>query len=125
MSNWIVENRLTGVVEYAYGADLPAHFDTYPLADYNHVLQKQVDAEPQRRVTKLEFVTRLGNDYIPLLAASKQSVMIEAFIKMLDWATPEQDGTSIDLDDPRLIDALTQLEQGGAIAEGRATEILA
>ena len=31
MANWIVENRITGEVAYAYGADQPDHFGTFPL----------------------------------------------------------------------------------------------
>ena len=38
---------------------------------------------------------------------------------MLDWATPDPDGTSVDLDDPRVVEALTALEAAGGAA-GRA-----
>ena len=77
-----------------------------------------------RRLTKLAFVGRLGADFSTILTAAKASVEVELFVKMLDWATPDPDGTSIDLDDPRVIYALNTLEAGGLIAEGRAAEIL-
>lgn len=79
---------------------------------------------PPRRITKLAFVGRLGNDFAAILSAAKASVEVELFVKMLDWATPDPDGTSVDLDDPRVIYALGRLEQEGIIAAGRAAEIL-
>ena len=87
------------------------------------------DPEPvpepvMRRLTKLAFVGRLGADFATILTAAKSSVEVELFVKMLDWATPEADGTSIDLDDVRVIYALTTLEAAGLMAEGRAAEIL-
>lgn len=125
MSNWTVQDRITGEVVYAYTADAAVDWPEYPFAEFNHIPQPAAVVTTPRRVTKLEFVGRLGVDYIPLLSASKQSVEIEALMKMIDWATPEADGTSLDLDDIRLVTALSQLEQAGAIAAGRAAEILA
>jgi len=80
---------------------------------------------PVRRLSKLGFVGRLGDDFATILAAAKASVEIEMFVRMLDWATPEADGTSVDLDDPRIMSALNTLETLGIIAAGRAQEILA
>ena len=79
---------------------------------------------PARRLTKLAFVGRLGTDFVKILSTAKVSVEVELFVKMLDWATPEADGTSIDLDDPRVVYALNTLESNGLIAPGRALEIL-
>ena len=79
---------------------------------------------PARRLTKLAFVGRLGADFYAILQAAKVNVDVEMFVKMLDWATPDPDGTSVDLDDPRVIYALNSLEAGGLIAAGRAAEIL-
>ena len=124
--NYTVQNRATGEIVYAYTADEAVDWPDYPFAGFNHIPQADVPVvAPTRRVTKLEFVGRLGDDYIPLLVASKSSVAIEAFMKMIDWATPEQDGTSLDLNDPRIVGALAQIEQDGAIAAGRAAGILA
>lgn len=79
---------------------------------------------PARRLTKLAFVGRLGGDFHTILSAAKVNVDVEMFVKMLDWATPDADGTSVDLDDPRVVYALNALEAGGLIAAGRAGEIL-
>lgn len=79
---------------------------------------------PARRLTKLAFVGRLGADFYAILQAAKVNVDVEMFVKMLDWATPDPDGTSVDLDDPRVVYALNSLEAGGLIAAGRAAEIL-
>jgi hypothetical protein len=120
MSNWIVENRLTGEVVHAYVAEVPDHFTDYPLEQFNHILQKPVvEPAPKRRVTKLDFVKRLGDDVFDyLLLMAKSSIGIEKFVKLIDWATPEADGTSIDLDDPR-VQALRGLEPM-LIAAGKA-----
>lgn len=79
----------------------------------------------KRRVTKLEFVRRLGDDFDTLFAEAKVNIEVEKFMKMIDWATPDPDGTSIDLDDPRVIGSLQKCEQDGTLAQGRAAEILA
>jgi hypothetical protein len=113
-------------VAHAYEADAPDHFGMFPLEQYNHIMQKVEPVAPiVRRVTKLEFIGRLGNDFDALFDASKTVVAVEKFMKMLDWATPEQDGTSIDLDDARVAYALNAFEGAGFIATGRAAEILA
>lgn len=126
MSEYIVQVRDTGEVVYSYTADVATDFPEYPFAQYNHVLKKiEAYTPPKRRVSKLELVALLGDDYIPILAASKSSVEVEAFVKMIDWATPEQDGTCIDLDDQRLTSGLARLEESGLLAAGRAAEIVA
>lgn len=130
MSNYIIEDRATGEVVHAYSADSPDHTGVYPFATYNHILQKPVPAAPiQRRVSKLEFVARLGDSaFTDLLELSKTSVGIEKFVKMIDWATPEPDGTSIDLDDPRVQD-IRGLEplliSRGKVSAGWADGVLA
>ena len=92
----------------------------FALADYDHVEFVEdapvVTAGP-RRLTKLEFVAKLGNDAFGfVLAAAKTSVEMEAFLKMVELATPDADGTSIDLDDPRTVYGVTQL---GAVLEAQ------
>lgn len=77
-----------------------------------------------RRLSKLAFVGRLGGDFAAILTAAKLSVEIEMFVRMLDWATPDVDGASVNLDDVRVIYALDSLEVAGIIASGRAQEIL-
>ena len=79
---------------------------------------------PSRRLSKLQFVGRLGNSFVAILEASKVSTEVEMFVKMLDWATPDPDGTSVDLDDPRVIYALNNLEAAQVIPPGLAAEVL-
>ena len=103
--------------------------DASPMTPAWHTPDPTPEPDPTpppapRRLTKLGFVGRLGSDFPVILAASKQSIEVEIFVRMLDWATPDPDGTSVDLDDPRVIYALNTLEAGGLIGEGRAAEIL-
>lgn len=122
MSTWQVSNRLTGVVVDAYGADAPDHADVYPFDTYNHNRVVEVVSPPARRVTKLEFVARIGEAvYIAILGLAAESIDMAAWVKLLDWATPEPDGTSVDLDDPRTIAGLQALEPT-LIALGKVTE---
>lgn len=66
----------------------------------------------RRRLTKQEFFDLLGNNAVDfLLTAAKTSVEIEAWIKRLDLVTPDPDGTSVDLDDPRTVAGTNQLVQ--------------
>ena len=120
---------------YEYQADVPIEWHGMEFADHEHVEYiapvinndgsiEGVAVPVNRRLTKLAFVGRLGADFATILAAAKTNVQVELFVKMLDWATPDADGTSVDLDDQRVIDALTTLEQAGLIGVGRAAEIL-
>ena len=104
MSDWIVENRETGEVVYAYTADAPTDFPEYPFSAYNHSKRPPASVPMLgRRVSKLEFVARLGDPaFTALIEMSAASAQIAKLMKMIDWATPDQDGTSIDLDDPRV-----------------------
>lgn len=127
------------VVRYA-GLDGTTLFDFIPTGHSSFVL----DANPPlpawhvipieepyvppapvlRRLSKLDFIGRIGGEFRNILAAAKVSVDVEMFVRMLDWATADADGTSIDLDDPRVVYAMKTMEAGGLIAEGRAAEIL-
>ena len=134
MPNFKATHRQTGeVVEYSQPAPDPEHI----MADWR--LEEVAEAyvappDPEapvdtrmfggrRRLTKLEFVTLLGSDFTAILAAAKASVDVEAFVMLVTLATPDPDGYSIDLDDPRMA-ALYQLEVAGVLGAGRAQEIL-
>ena len=39
MPNYVVQDRATGEVVYAYTADEPSHTDVYPYDTYNHIPQ--------------------------------------------------------------------------------------
>lgn len=63
-----------------------------------------------RRLSKQEFFDRLGPAAVGfLLTAAKSDVAVEAWIKRLDLVTPEPDGTSVDLDDPRTVAGVSAL----------------
>ena len=110
MANYTVQIRSTGETVDSYTADFPSHTDEYPYDTYNHILTPEVIVQVTRRVSKLEFVARLGDEeFTALLSLARESVEVEKFVKMIDWASTEQDGTSIDLDDPR-VQAVSGLE---------------
>ena len=136
MSTWTVTNRLTGEVAHAYGADLPDHFGTFPLETYNHTRVPEVVETPKRRLTKLQFRNRFtaaekrAIEFASLdnPSASQEDRLkaadLRVFLADVEAATPEPDGTSIDLDDPRTFAGVNALESYGLIATGRAAEIL-
>lgn len=131
MTTYIVTQKSTGHEVYRYQAEAPIEwsgmgFDTH---DHAPLMEEITDVTPRmetgRRLTKLAFVALIGEDaFKAVLAAAKVNVDIEAFVKLIDWATPEADGTSIDKDDPRTIAGVQALEAAGFIAPGRAQEIL-
>ena len=120
MANWIVEDRITGEVAYAYGADQPDHFGTFPLEQYNHIRQKEVEAAPvPRTITKLEYLRRFTTDErVAIRAAASANAVLDDYLKLMELAQ------EINLDDPDTIAAVQMLEQAGLIAAGRAQEIL-
>lgn len=130
---YIVTNKQTGAEIYRYDAAQPIEWSGMGFDTHDHTEAPQINADGSiegvatpvnRRLTKLAFVGRLGADFATILAAAKTNVQVELFVKMLDWATPDADGTSVDLDDQRVIDALTTLEAAGLIGAGRAGEVL-
>lgn len=79
----------------------------------------------KRRVTKLDFINKFTDqEYVNILGATKQSLIVEAWWKKFELSTPNLDGTSVDLDDARTIAGIQGLEAMGLIGEGRAAEIL-
>lgn len=123
----------TLIAEYDADYPLPEHLaDAYTVAEVSpaYVAPDAPDAPVdtrmfggRRRLTKLEFVTLLGDDFVSILSAAKQSVDVEAFVLLVTLATPDPDGTAIDLDDHRM-QALHQLEIAGVLGESRAEVIL-
>ena len=129
MANYTVQIRSTGETVDSYTADFPSHTDEYPYDTYNPILTPEVIVQVTRRVSKLEFVARLGDEeFTALLSLARESVEVEKFVKMIDWASTEQDGTSIDLDDPR-VQAVSGLESTlvalGKTQPGWAARVLA
>lgn len=134
MTNFRATHKQTAeVVEYDAPMPLSEHLtDDWRLEEVAEAYVAPADPDApvdtrmfagRRRLTKLEFVALLGNDFTSILAAAKSSVDVEAFVMLVTLATPDPDGTSINLDDPRM-QALHQLEIAGVIGAGRAQEIL-
>ncbi len=103
MTTWKVTHRATGQGVYRYQADAPVEWSGMEFTTHDHkpLSEAVTDVTPRmesgRRLTKLAFVHLIGQDaFLNVLDAAKVNVEIEAFIKLIDWATPEADGTSID-----------------------------
>jgi len=113
---------------YRYAADAPIEWDGMGFDTHTHTPITDTAPAPTqgpRRLTKLAFIGRIGDEFAGILIAAKTNVQVELFVRMLDWATPDPDGTSVDLDDPRVVTALTTLESAGLLGTGRAQEIRA
>lgn len=136
MAEYIVTRKSDGVEVSRYSAMQATSLSGFDFTGFDHTEMKAVSEVPDTRkyggrrlLTKLEFVALLGNSaYVALLAMARQSVEVEAFVKLIDWATPDREtGYSIDLDDPRMAQ-LSTLEPAligqGAVAEGWASEVL-
>ena len=137
MSTWQITERATGTVVYAYTADEAVDWPDYPFALFNHNLVVPVEPpDPSRRLTKLQFRNRFtaaekrAIEFASLdnPSASQEDRLkatdLRVFLADVEAATPEPDGTSIDLDDPRTVAGVNALESYGLIATGRAAEIL-
>lgn len=111
---WVICNVQTGDLLQISEAPLSASghplmvktFDM-PMPDLTKVEWErsglEFKAKLTRRLTKLDFIGRLGDPaFSKLLELSLTSVEILKFVKLIDWTTPDADGTSIDLDDLRV-----------------------
>lgn len=105
-----------GAEVHRYQADSPIEWDGMSFATHEHAVAPP-DAEPPgqqapavTRLTKLQFIDRMGDAaYMEVLKMAKASVEVEAFVKRFEMATPEADGTSVDLTDPRTIAGVTAI----------------
>lgn len=84
---------------------------------------------PKRLLTKNAFVARFGMPaFIATLSLAKVDVVVEAQLFLLNNATPDADGNSVDLDDPRTVAGVRYIEPlliaQGVVAEGWADGVL-
>lgn len=106
-----VRSKTEGVELTRYAAATFTDIDGYPQSEFDHVelVEDAVEVPTtiyggRRRLTKQEFLDLLGDAAVTfILAAAKQDIEVEKWIKRLDLTTPDPDGTSVDLDDPRTI----------------------
>ena len=130
MSTWQVTERATGKVVYAYTSDEPVEWPGMEYATHNHNKVIEVVEAPKRRLTKLELIGRMGEAvFVSIIGMAQQSVEIAAWVEMVRMTTPDPDGTSIDLDDPRTLAGLNALEPvliaQGIVSEGWAAVVVA
>ena len=130
MSTWQVTKRTTGEVVYAYTSDEPVEWPGMEYATHNHTRVVEVVEVPKRRLTKLELIGRMGEAiFVAIIGMAQQSVEIAAWIEMVRMTTPDPDGTSIDLDDPRTIAGLNAIEPvlvaQGLVSAGWAAGVVA
>ena len=123
---YVVTNRVTGAEVYRYAAEAPVEwaglgFDTHA---HEPLVEPSVSAGSPpavTRLTKLAFIDRLGEvAYRSILALARVDLDVEAFVKRFEMTTPDADGTSVDLTDPRTVAGVTLI--GAALhAEGRVS----
>ena len=121
MAEYIVYERDTGNVVYAYTADAACDFPEYPFAQYSHVVKKPEPViPPQRTITKLEYLRRFTTEErVAIRAAAASNPVLDDYLRLMELAQ------EINLDDPDTVAAVGMLEQAGLLATGRAAEVLA
>ena len=100
----------------------------FVYADYTGDLSLEEVATPAattRKLSKLAFINLFTDaEYVAILTAAKQSVLVEAWLKKFEMTSVEPDGASIDITDERTIAGVQALEAAGLIGAGRAEKIL-
>lgn len=124
MSEWIVENRITGEQVYFYSADNATDFPEYPFAQYNHILKRpDVTPTPARDISGVSYLRRFTQaERIAIRSAASGSAVLDDYLKLLDITIAQ--GGVVNLDDPDTIAAVAMLESVGLLAPGRAAEVL-
>ena len=109
-----------GIVVQLRNGDMP-NLDRYA---WNTAILEWYE-KVRRRVSKLEYMNRFTDEELAgIYSMAKVAIPVEVWLAKFNAATPEPDGTSIDLDDTRTASGLFVLEAVGLLASGRANEIL-
>ena len=135
MPNFRATHKQTGeVAEYSKPLPLPEHLtEGWRLEEVSEAYVAPPDPEApddtrmfggRRELTKLEFVSLLGSGFISILADAKNNVEAEAWVKIVDLATPNAEGHSINLDDPRIEAGLQAFEAQGVVAPGTTERVI-
>jgi hypothetical protein len=112
----------TGQIIIADLSFVEAH---YP-GDYTEIVEPPAPMPTVRRLSKLAYMNRFTDaELAGIYGAAKTVVSVEVWLAKFNATTPEADGTSIDLDDPRTVAGLQGMEAAGLLGAGRAAEILA
>lgn len=131
MPVYIVTRKSDGAEVYRYAAAQVVE-GGHPLDRFDHTeaIEDAIPATPAvTRLTKLQFIDRMGDAaYKTVLKLAKADVDVEAFVKRFEMATPEADGTSVDLTDPRTVAGVTAigaaLHAMGVVGTDWASEVL-
>lgn len=112
MPVYIVTRKSDGAEVTRYAAAAVTE-SVHPLAEFDHaeLVEDATPATPTvTRLTKLQFIDRMGDDaHKAVLQMSKVNVDVEAFVQRFELATPDVDGTSVDLADPRTVAGVTAI----------------
>jgi hypothetical protein len=132
MTTYVVTRKQDQAEIYRYQSDAPIEWAGMEFATHNHtaVVDLITDVVPRmatpRRLTKLAYMNRFTDTELgTIYSVAKTNIGVEVWLAKFNAATPEADGTSIDLDDPRTLGGLQALEAAGLIGAGRALEITA
>lgn len=135
MPVYIVTRKADGAEVYRYVSEAPIEWVGMEFGSHDHQEPPpQPDPTEQplpsvTRLTKLQFIDRLGDDAhkaVPQMA--KVNVDVEAFVQRFELATPDADGTSVDLTDPRTVAGVmaigAALQAMGVVDAHWASEVL-
>ena len=100
MANYAVQDRATGEIVYAYGADHPDHVGTYPFEQFNHIPQPEVVEDAVREVSGLSFLRRFSQaQRIAIRDLTKTNAVVDDFMRLLDATIAQGGMVSLDDDD--------------------------
>lgn len=130
MTNWTVQNRITGEVVYAYTADAPYPWDGMGFDVCNHIAVVEVSTPEPRELTKREW---------RLLFTDAERLLIDRFNATFEsnpsLTEPQRDAvrsgledykaaTVVNKDDPATAQVLGLYVMLGILSANRPAEIL-
>lgn len=119
----VSENEITlveGIVVEARSGEMP----NLAKVAWNSAVLDWYD-KPVRRLAKLAYMNRFtDSELAKIYDLAKVHTDVEVWLAKFNAATPEADGTAVDLDDLRTQAGVQAFEQLGLLAPGRAAEIL-
>jgi hypothetical protein len=132
-----VINKLTQDEVYRYESDESIEWEGMDFSTHEHIAILNTPPTEivttvyggRRKLTKLEFIELLGPvAYQTILTMSHTSVVVESEVKKFELATPDLDGTSVNLDDQRTIFFIQSiapvLEAQGIVTSNWAESVL-
>jgi hypothetical protein len=114
VKTYIVTRKSDGRQVYEYSHTEPLDMAGFEFATHEH-LEKADSPAPvaprgPRRLTKQQFIDRMGGPaHKAILQMQEVDLDVRAFVHRFENLTPDPDGTSVDLDDPRTIAGVTAI----------------